>query len=379
MNITVNRKNFIEALNRLNPMFSGIVEKYNVYRTVSLYGKDGKVFVRSMTGSTNATLMLDGVSTDDSGVFIRLASLRSTLNSLGGDEIQICHLFANDTITLSSGQNEIRLKLADSGLIPFLEAGKDETASEIIRMPTNLLREMIKTVAVSVSKDFRRQLNGVYIESNANELSVVATDGRRLTCIAMPPLGGEPSDLLIPIDVCTLFVNAARNDRICNYTSIERKGSVIRILDETNGAFEVEYAELDEHYPSWRSLFSSTNTSAEFDAKSLLTILKRAESCVGGDSAFLGVTLEFVDGVCVIKSRTQDNHINFVCKTKCRCDKNFSVAINCGYLIDALRVASTRRVVLNFDVPDDNTPVVHPILIENANKTVRTLIMPLRK
>lgn len=88
------------------------------------------------------------------------------------------------SIKMKSGKSKISFIGVDSKDYPLLPEF-DEVNNIIIK--TSVLKDMIKKVSYAIcTDDTRPQLTGIFFEINKDTLTLVATDGKRLSCISRP-------------------------------------------------------------------------------------------------------------------------------------------------------------------------------------------------
>ncbi len=89
----------------------------------------------------------------------------------------------NQRLEIKSSDNKIdfQLKIIDSDKFPELKNVSDDM---FFNIPQKEFMEMINHTIFAVSDDETRYfMNGVYLEENEGKLTMVATDGRRLSSV----------------------------------------------------------------------------------------------------------------------------------------------------------------------------------------------------
>lgn len=177
----------------------------SILSNVLLSVDDGSLLVRATDLKVSFETKIPVDSRESGSTTVFCDKLLGILRSLPEGEVEF-ELHDDDKLVIKPrfGKIDFRLKCIPSDKFPELEIAPENSFFQI---PQNDLIEMISQTVFAVSDDETRYfMNGVYMEKLEDKIVMVATDGRRLSCIskifgdAVPSFSG----VIIPPKVLNL-------------------------------------------------------------------------------------------------------------------------------------------------------------------------------
>ena len=247
----------------------------------------------------------------------------------------------------------------------------DKAAGEVIKIdPAKLKQALTQTVLAASTDEARQTLTGVYIHSNSDGLYMVATDSYRL---AEKKLAGTKKEINHNIPVTTM-------QEVLRNISDTDDEKVEMTLSENQAVFAIGPAVIisrliDGKYPDYKQIIpKESEVTAEVDREEFIAVV-RVASLFAKESAG-SVTLRIQEdsqeiSVEAVASQVGEN----TSSTPAKVQGSGELSLNSRYLIDALQVMTSEKVV--FSVSGRHNPCV----LEPLEKPVDYLhlIMPLKK
>ncbi|MCR5285632.1 MAG: DNA polymerase III subunit beta [Treponema sp.] len=249
-------------------------------------------------------------------------------------------------VTIKPVAKKINFKLKSQTSDKFPEMGSSENVP-FFELPSKDFKEMIKQTVFAVSDDRNRFfMTGVYFIKNGDTLTMVATDGRRLSCVnktgfSVPDF--QPA--IIPTKVLTTILKNAPDE---GNLSI---GVVDKSIFVKFGNVEFSSNLIEGQFPNYQKVIPENLTmSIMVNKADLEAALKRTTIMV--DKKVSRIIFRISSGVLKLISPesdigTADEEI------PCRYDgQDISMALNFTYVTDPLKVIDSENVVFEFNIND---------------------------
>lgn len=271
-------------------------------------------------------------------------------------------------VKIKSGRDRLNvtgLPRADYPVLPEFEKGK---ATPI---PKVAIREVLKkTIFASSSDETRYVLNGIHLVVADGKMTGVATDGRRLAYIQRPI---TDTQLNVKVIVPTKAVQ-----EVLRMVSEEKTGETIQISFTDNQAsfFDGETTILSRliegHYPNYEQVIpKSHEIELRLKRADLLSSVTRA--AVGTLERGGSVKFTLSQGVLRIQAAAQ-GRVEVESELPVSYEgKDFDIAFNPLYIIDALKALSQEEIVIEFGSAL-NPGVIKPI----DDDSYRYVMMPMK-
>lgn len=209
---------------------------------------------------------------------------------------------------------------------------------------TEALRSLADwTVFAAARENTRYAINGVLWDKKGAKLTLVATDGRRLSK-AEHSVGVSSDDMtaIVPTKGMNLFNRVLTEPG----TSVSIKISSNRILLKSARA-TVDAALLEGHFPKYEDVIpSDCEKKVEFDTQELLSAVRRAALLTNEESK--GVRLAFSDNALTVSSRAPEQGEAVINVPVDYDGEAVEIGFNPLFLTDALRAVPTESVTFEF-------------------------------
>ena len=266
----------------------------------------------------------------------------SILSSLPSGEIEFIQ--EDIGVTIKPIAKRVKFQLKSQASDKFPESGTSENVP-FFEIPSKDFKEMIKETIFAVSDDRNRYfMTGVYFVKNGDVLTMVATDGRRLSCdnkSGFSVADFQPAIIPTKILACVLK-NAPEEGNI--QLAVVDKSIFVKF-----GNVEFSSVLIEGQYPNYQKVIPENLTKSFMVNKADLdAALKRITIMV--DKKVSRIIFKISSGVLKLISPesdigTADEEI------PCRYDGiDFSMALNFNYVTEPLRVIDSENVVFDFSI-----------------------------
>ncbi len=281
---------------------------------------------------------------------------------------------ADDTLELSTEESTMHVRgsgshfqivtqdAADFPPIPVLEGEPDFT------MESGLLRRLIEwTVFAAARESSRYAINGVLWEVEAEKLTMVATDGRRLACAvgALASAAAKTArSAIVPGKALSLIKGLP----------LEADAQVgIKITDNQlllhAGGSMISTSLIEGRFPRYQDVIpTDLDREVRLSTAEFQSALKRAALLTNEESK--GVRLSFAEGCLTLSSRAPEQGEATISMPIEYKGETLEIGFNPVFLLEILRVAHTDEITFSFreasrpgmvKVKDDLIHVVMPV------------------
>jgi DNA polymerase III subunit beta len=347
MKLSVNRSELAEALGIVTSVTSPRTTK-PVLRCVLIEAFDDFVRLSATDLEIGVQFHVTQVEVGEGGSILVAADKLGQIVRESGDEI----------LQFETDDAHCHVRGADSHFQIFVQdpkefppvAGFEGDADFEIDVPT--LRRMTEwTVFASAKENTRYAINGVLWDKRGESLTVVATDGRRLSK-AVHRLEGSEGDqwAIVP----------ARTMNLINRTLTQADAKVSvkiasnQILLKTP-RFTISSVLLEGHFPKYEDVIpSDCDKRITFDTEKLLSAVRRAALLANDESK--GVRCAFSEGTLTLSSRAPEQGEAVVSLPVTYSGGDLEIGFNPVFLTDVLRVVEADTV--DFEFKESNRPGV---------------------
>lgn len=257
---------------------------------------------------------------------------------------------ANQKVSVRAGASRFSLGSLPAKGFPSLPTMDD---ASVYVLPSSLLSVMLDHVSYASSiDDTRRSLRSVLLRFKGGKLTVVATDGRRLSLVEKDDIEGGEADFIVPSQVVGDLIRhlkAAEGD-----VTVSSAKSQIRF---SLGDIDVYSKLIDDTYPEYGRVIPSGDgySKAVVDRLMLLEAIDRVSVLsTAGDSS--SVTFGFQTNMLVVSAMGGDAGdareelpIKYM-------GEPVTIRLNQKYIMDPLRVLQDDEVTIEFR--DGAAPIV---------------------
>ena len=287
----------------------------------------------------------------------------SILSSLPSGDIEFIQEDVGVTIKPISKRVKFQLKSQASDKFP--EIGTSENLS-FFELPSKDFKEMIKQTIFAVSDDKNRYfMTGVYFVKKEDSITMVATDGRRLSCdtktgFSVPDF--QPA--IIPTKILGCILKNAPDEGNIQISVID-KSIFVKFSN-------VEFSSvlIEGQFPNYQKVIPEGLTmSFQVNKADLDSALKRTTIMV--DKKVSRIIFKISSGV--LKLISPDSDIgNADEEIPCRYEgQNISMALNYNYITDPLKVIDSENVVFDFNINeskgDEEANITKAVIMKGDN------------
>ena len=271
----------------------------------------------------------------------------SILSSLPSGDIEFIQ--EDIGVTIKPISKKVKFQLKSQASDKFPEIGSSENIP-FFELSSKDFKEMIKETIFAVSDDRNRYfMTGVYFVKNGDTLTMVATDGRRLSSvnknIANVP---EFQPAIIPTKILSTVLKHAPEEGNIEVAVID-KSIFVKF-----GSMEFSSVLIDGQFPNYQKVIPENLTmSFQVNKSDLDAALKRTTIMV--DKKVSRIIFKISSGV--LKLVSPDTELgNADEEIPCRYDgQDISMALNFNYVTEPLKVIDSENVVFDFNINDNET------------------------
>lgn len=363
MKFNVNREKLQKALSRVGSII-GARSMLPLIGNVMIEAKDGMINLTTtdlelrMSTSVEATVIEEGKSTAPARKLISLVS------SFSAPEVEF---EVNDQehfkIVCGSG----RFKLLGLPADDFPEVAEFSALREL-KIKECDLKRMIGSISYAVgADDSRKALTGILFSVTDNNLTLVATDSKRMAMQEYVPesITGEAGDAIIPLKAMTETRRLLDGDRMITVSIGEK---MCRMISED---FTLDTKLIEGSYPNYRLVVpTSFKQEIELPVSVFKSKIETVALVLSENSSY--VVLEFEENrLSVVASSAEVGEgrdtmeINFT-------GEPFEVSFNPVFLADPLRSIDAETIRFRINDP------LNPVAMESGDGFLY-VIMPIRK
>ena len=314
----------------------------SILSNILVIAENNKLTIKATDSTVKFTTVIPVDISEEGRTTIFCDKFMSILSSLPSGEIEFIQ--EDVGVTIKPISKRVNFKLKSQAGDKFPEIGSSEGIS-FFELPSKDFKEMIRQTIFAVSDDKNRYfMTGVYLEKNADTFTMVATDGRRLSCVnktgfSVPDF--QPA--IVPVKILSCILKNAPDEGNINISIVE-KSIFVKFAN-------VEFSSvlIDGQFPNYQKVIPENLTkSIMVNKNDLDSALRRTTIMV--DKKVSRIIFKISSGVLKLISPeseigTADEEI------PCRYDgKNITMALNFTYVTEPLKVIDSENVVFDFNV-----------------------------
>jgi len=266
----------------------------------------------------------------------------SILSSLPSGDIEFIQ--EDIEVFIKPISKKVNFKLKSQASDKFPEIGTSDNVP-FFEIPSKDFKEMIKETIFAVSDDRNRYfMTGVYFVKEGDNLTMVATDGRRLSCDTKKDLSvPDFTPAIIPTKIISCVLKHAPEEGNIQVAVID-KSIFIKF-----GNVEFSSVLIDGQFPNYKKVIpESLSMSFMVNKADLEEALKRTTIMI--DRKVSRIIFKISSGMLKLISPesdigTADEEI------PCRYDgRDISMSLNFNYITEPLKAIDTENVVFDFNI-----------------------------
>ncbi|GAX00026.1 DNA polymerase III subunit beta [Secundilactobacillus mixtipabuli] len=354
MKFTINRAAFIKELNNVQraisskttiPILTGL--KLSADESgLTLTGSDADISIETLIHADNPDNQL---AIQNPGAIVLPARFFSDIVKRLPEDNMTLDVTEGFQTEITSGSASFTINGLDANNYPHLP---EIDASDQITLTGDVFRELINQTVIAVSnQESRPILTGVHFTLVDNQLLAVATDSHRLSQrkIELPSAASATYDVIIPGKSLTELARMIGDDN----PDVEMRLSENQVLF-TIGDTMFYSRLLEGNYPDTSRLIpNESTTSAEFDAKGLLSAIERA-SLLSHESRnnVVKLTLDPANSQAKIFGNSPDvGNVEEALTPSEMTGDELEISFNPDYMKDALRSFGAAVIAIAFTSP----------------------------
>ena len=348
---------------------TGIVERRHTLPILS------NVLLESAHGQTNILATDLEIQINTAGPESEAGDFRITTNAKKLQDIlralpegsQVALDWAQNRLTLKAGKSRFALQTLPAEDFPLMSVG--EEVSSAFSLPQETLKTMLAQVQYSMAvQDIRYYLNGLLMQTEGNQLRLVATDGHRLAYSAAAIEADLPkAEVILPRKtVLELFKLLNRPEE---QVSVELLGNQVRF--RCNDSVIVSKV-VDGKFPDFNRVIPLDNDKIfVLNRANLLGALERA--AILANEKFRGARLHLQPGLLsVVCSNNEQEEAREELEIAYQ-GGELEAGFNINYLMDILRNVHAEDIQLAFGDANRSTLFTIP-----NNPNFKYIVMPMR-
>ncbi|MDR2876030.1 MAG: DNA polymerase III subunit beta [Methylobacillus sp.] len=366
MNIKIAREELLKPLSSV----SGIVERRHtlpILTNLLLEAKQETLMLTATDLEMQISLSTEAKPGADIATTVSASKLLDICRSLP-EQSQITLEITDNRMQIKAGKSRFNLQTLPAADYPLMAKGGGDT-SLTLSLPQNQLKRLLRQVQYAMAQqDIRYYLNGLLFEVSGNRLSVVGTDGHRLsyTCAELPQ-SYEKQELILP-----------------RKTILE----LIKLLDDSDdevtievGANQANFAfsgirliskVIDGKFPDYtRVIPTGYQNTFEVDRQALLMAMQRAS--ILSNEKYRGIRMVLGTGsLRLISSNSEQEEAEEEMEIAYSGD-SLDIGFNVTYMIDVLTNVSNDNVIFSFNDANSSCLVTIP-----GDENYKYVVMPMR-
>ena len=314
----------------------------SILSNILVIAENNKLTIKATDSAVKFTTTIPVDINEEGRTTIFCDKFMSILSSLPSGEIEFIQ--EDVGVTIKPISKRVNFKLKSQAGDKFPEIGSSDNIS-FFELPSKDFKEMIKQTIFAVSDDKNRYfMTGVYLEKTGDTFTMVATDGRRLSCVNKTGFNvPDFQPAIVPVKILSCVLKNAPDEGNIKIAIVE-KSIFIKFAN-----LEFSSVLIDGQFPNYQKVIPENLTkSIMVNKNDLDAALKRTTIMV--DKKVSRIIFKISSGVLKLISPeseigTADEEI------PCRYDgQSISMALNFTYVTEPLKVIDSENVVFDFNI-----------------------------
>jgi len=314
----------------------------SILSNILVIAENNKLTIKATDSAVKFTTTIPVDINEEGRTTIFCDKFMSILSSLPSGEIEFIQ--EDVGVTIKPISKRVNFKLKSQAGDKFPEIGSSDNIS-FFELPSKDFKEMIKQTIFAVSDDKNRYfMTGVYLEKAGDTFTMVATDGRRLSCVNKTGFNvPDFQPAIVPVKILSCVLKNAPDEGNIKIAIVE-KSIFIKFAN-----LEFSSVLIDGQFPNYQKVIPENLTkSIMVNKNDLDAALKRTTIMV--DKKVSRIIFKISSGVLKLISPeseigTADEEI------PCRYDgQSISMALNFTYVTEPLKVIDSENVVFDFNI-----------------------------
>lgn len=355
MKVVTNKESLLKALSTAQEAISN--KSYvSILSNVLLKTAENKVIVQSTDLKVSIITSFGADIEEDGETTIFADKLISSVSSLPSGEIEISSK-DNEVIVKPLGKKiKFSINSIATDKFPVIDSFKEDGSFYIAAKD---LKKLAYNTIFAVSTDSCRYfMTGCYLTKSEDKLTMVATDGRRMSVCKLDSFIPEVKSCIIPTKILALCI------KFCDEGDVKVNISD-KLLMIKYGNLEMTTVLIEGQYPKWeRVLPESYNNTVSVAKADIEAAIKRV-FVMSDKSGRIKLNME--SGKIIVSSPESE-----IGKSKEEIEAKYNgepieIALNAQYLTDILKVLTAENITFDFIVEEDKS-VKRAIAVKDSEK-----------
>ena len=310
----------------------------SILSNILVIAENNKLTIKATDSAVKFTTTIPVDINEEGRTTIFCDKFMSILSSLPSGEIEFIQ--EDVGVIIKPISKRVNFKLKSQAGDKFPEIGSSDNIS-FFELPSKDFKEMIKQTIFAVSDDKNRYfMTGVYLEKAGDTFTMVATDGRRLSCVNKTGFNvPDFQPAIVPVKILSCVLKNAPDEGNIKIAIVE-KSIFIKFAN-----LEFSSVLIDGQFPNYQKVIPENLTkSIMVNKNDLDAALKRTTIMV--DKKVFKISSG------VLKLISPESEIGTADEEiPCRYDgQSISMALNFTYVTEPLKVIDSENVVFDFNI-----------------------------
>ncbi len=271
-----------------------------------------------------------------------------------GDERLTIEL-SEKSLDVAGTSSEFHLPVANADEYPTVAGFNEEAYFEL---PARAFRELVRrTVFATDTESTRYALGGVLLEINGDDITAVATDGRRLACMSTKgkSVNGYQTvgaTTIVPAKTLTLLERSLGDGDELVHIAARTNDIVVR-----NAKCEIFSQLVEGRFPAWRQVIPKRENSTVIEAMSGMVASCLRQASIVADPDSRGVDFQFGNGSLVLKAATADIGTSRIEMPITYTGEPIGIMLDAKFVGEFFRVLDPDKLI-HIDINSDKEPAV---------------------
>ncbi len=335
----------------------------SILSNILLIAENNALIIKATDSTVKFTTTIPVDIQEEGRTTIFCDKFMSILSSLPSGDIEFIQ--EDIGVTIKPTTKKVKFQLKSQASDKFPEIGTSENVP-FFELPSKEFKEMIKETIFAVSDDKNRYfMTGVYFVKKEDSITMVATDGRRLSCDTKTGFNvPDFQPAIIPTKILGCILKNAPDEGNIQIAVID-KSIFVKFSN-------VEFSSvlIEGQFPNYQKVIPEGLTmSFQVNKADLDSALKRTTIMV--DKKVSRIIFKISSGV--LKLISPDSDIgNADEEIPCRYEgQNISMALNYNYITDPLKVIDSENVVFDFNINeakgDEEANITKAVIMKGDN------------
>ncbi|MCR4263979.1 MAG: DNA polymerase III subunit beta [Candidatus Roizmanbacteria bacterium] len=344
MNIVVLQENLSNALTLASKFLPSKTSTVSVVNNFFLQATKQEIILRATDLEATITVQIPGKTEEEGTVLLPAKTIQSLISLFSGEKLTVR---TDKKGVLVKGENsEAILNTSPEEAFPHEEI---QGKSIFLKLSGKELIDIIQKTEFSVSSDLTRAvLTGVLFSSSSKGLTVVTTDGFRLSVYQKEQVVTEwKEDIIVPVKAVRAFGSLLEEDK----ESLElRFYPEEKKLSASKKTESIVTRLIEGSFPDYHKIIpQSAQTTVEIDRAELLKAVKLA-SVFARESANI-IKLSIKGNDLTVSANAPQTGENKTALSVKKMGEDLDTAFNYRFLIDVLNASEEEIIVLESNGP----------------------------